>query len=296
MKRRIRRLVPTPLRRWFRESQIYRQRSAIRLAQTSKRIDIVAARFANILHISKHPSLVGKTCLEIGSGRVLSHALMLHLLGAEKVIATDIDPIAQPSTLAHAVRSSIASVPRDVLGPHSNHSHVRARFDNLLGIERFDFDILRRLNIEYRCPLNLATVKLDTRVDFIYSNSVLEHVPVEDVPALLQNLVKCLNPSGTMIHCIHLEDHENIIGNPFAFLRISNEDYTPRVQVERGNRIRSSEWQGVFDAVEGASTDFIYRYSRDDRPLPSPLAPAFVGLEESDLRTSHIGAYTRKLG
>ncbi|RJP32325.1 MAG: hypothetical protein C4536_06430 [Actinobacteria bacterium] len=36
------------------------------LARTSKRIDICAAQFAHVLHLCDHPSLEGKTCLEIG--------------------------------------------------------------------------------------------------------------------------------------------------------------------------------------------------------------------------------------
>ena len=69
-----------------------------------------------------------------------------------------------------------------------------------------------------RSPVDFATAeKLNTPVDFIYSNSVLEHVPVDDVPALLNNLVESLNQGGTMIHCIHLEDHKDINRYPFDY-------------------------------------------------------------------------------
>ena len=54
------------------------------LARTSKRIDICAAQLAHVLHIADRPTLVNKTCLEIGAGWVLSHSIVMHLLGAKR--------------------------------------------------------------------------------------------------------------------------------------------------------------------------------------------------------------------
>jgi len=295
MEREIWRLLPNTLKQRIRQSDFYARRQAIRLASSSKRIDICSAQFAQIFHLSKHSSLEGKTCLEVGAGWVLTHALVCYLLGAKRVIATDILPCARPDAVSLAVRDAIAYIPRDVLAPFSDHSRIRERLDRLLSVSRFSFETLKEFGIEYRSPVDFAAQKVETPADFIYSMSVLEHVPSDDVPVLLDNLVGGLNPGGTMIHCIHLEDHRDISRRPFDFLSIAETEYTRGLQSERGNRIRCSEWERLFGDLEGTSTDLIYGYSRLDRALPESVCPSISYSDEHDLRTSHIGVYTRRV-
>ena len=294
MRRLISKLLPDGLKRRIRQSNYCTQRSAIRLASSSKRIDICSAQFAQIFHLSNHPSIEGKTCLEIGAGWVLTHALVCYLLGAKRVIATDVVPCARPEAITSALRKAIHSIPRDILAPFSDHSRIRERYDRLLSISKLSFDTLKELGIEYQSPVDFAAEKINTSVDFIYSYSVLEHVPNDDVSALLNNLVESLNQSGTMIHCIHLEDHKDIKRNPFDFMKIAENQYTREIQSERGNRIRCSEWKRIFDGLEGTDTNFIYSYSRLDKSLPESIDPSISYCDEHDLRTSHIGVYTRK--
>ena len=154
--------------------------------------------------------------------------------------------------------------------------------------------MLQNFGIEYLSPVDFAEDKLTTPVDFIYSNAVLEHVPIDDVSALLNNLVGSLCEGGTMIHCIHLEDHKDIQGDPFAFLDIPGNQYTRKLQSNRGNRIRCSEWRRLFGNIDGVKTDFIYDYSRIDKPLPESIDRSISYSDEADLRTSHMGVYTQK--
>lgn len=294
MQRLISKLLPNAMKQKIRQSNYYTHRTAIRLASSSKRIDICSTQFAHIFHLLKRPSIEGKICLEIGAGWVLTHALVCYLLGAKKVIATDIVLCARPDTISLALRHAIASIPRDILAPFSNHSRIRERFNRLLSISQFSFDTLKEFGIEYQSPVDFADEKVNTAVDFIYSFSVLEHVPNDDVSALLNNLVESLNLGGTMIHCIHLEDHKNINRYPFDFLNIAENQYTRNLQSERGNRIRCSEWRRIFENLEGTNTDFIYSYSRLDKALPESIDSSISYYDEHDLRTSHIGVYTRK--
>jgi len=294
MERLISKLLPNALQQKMRQSNYYTHRTARSLASSSKRIDICSAQFAHIFHLSKHPSIEDKICLEIGAGWVLTHALVCYLLGAKRVIATDIVPCARPDTISLALRGAIPSIPRDILAPFSDHARIRERLDRLLSISQFTFDALKQLGIEYLSPVDFSVEKVNTPVDFIFSNSVLEHVPNNDVPALLNNLVASLNQGGTMIHCIHLEDHKDINRCPFEFLKIPENRYTRKLQSERGNRIRCSEWRRLFGNIEGTNTDFIYSYSRLDKALPKKSDASISYHDELDLRTSHIGVYTRK--
>jgi len=203
-------------------------------------------------------------------------------------------PCARPDTISLALRDAIAYMPRDILAPFSDHSRIRERFNRLLSISQFSFDTLKELGIEYQSPLDFATEKVNAPVDFIYSYSVLEHVPNDDVPALLNNLVESLNQGGTMIHCIHLEDHKDINSYPFDFLNIPENQYTRKLQSDRGNRIRFSQWRMLFGNLKGTNTDFIYSYSRQDKALPESIDPSIAYHDSQDLRTSHIGVYVRK--
>ena len=294
MRSQIKKLLPDVLKQKIQQSNYVKRRSAIRLASSLKRIDICSAQFAHIFHLSKHSSLEGKTCLEVGAGWVLTHALVCYLLGARRVIATDIIPFARPDAIPFALKNAIASLTRDVLAPFSDHTRIRERFNKLLSISHFSFDTLKELGIEYHSPIDFATEKLDIPIDFIYSHSVLEHVPYDDVQAILNNLVESLNQDGSMIHCIHLEDHKDLLRYPFDFLSIAANRYPQKLQSSRGNRIRSSEWEKIFSDIQGANTDFIYSYSRLDKALPNTIDPSISYYDEHDLRTSHIGVYTRK--
>lgn len=298
MRQIITKLIPSTIKQKIKESDYYTHRTTVKravdLASTSKRIDICSAQMAHIFHLSKLSSIEGKICLEIGSGWVLTHALVLYLLGAEKVIATDVVPIAQPQTLHLALKDAIAYLPRDILAPFYEHSRIRERYNRLLSIPEFNFDVLNDLGIEYKSPIDFSLEKVSEPVDFIYSGSVLEHVPTDDIPALLSNLVECLNPQGVMIHCIHLEDHRDIIGDPFRFLEVPGEEFSRTLQSNRGNRVRSSSWREYFDDLDGVNSEFIYSYSRLEKPLPGVIDSSIPYIDEDDLRVSHIGVCTRK--
>jgi hypothetical protein len=249
MRQLISRLLPIPLKNKILQSDCLINKDARRLAKSSKRLDLCAAQFANVLHLSEISSIEGKVCLEIGGGWVLTHAVVCYLLGAKKVIVTDVMPYARPETLSCAIKNSIDSIPRDMLAPFSGHSLIRERYNKLLSISVYNFDALSELGIEYRSPIDFAVDKIDTPIDFIYSFSVLEHVPKDDIKGLLNNLIDSLSANGVMIHSIHLEDHRSIGEYPFEFLSRPANEYTRKEQTQRGNRIRFSEWNTIFASL-----------------------------------------------
>ena len=262
------------------------------MAQTNKRLDVCSAQLAHALHLTGI-NLRGKTCLEIGTGWVLSHAVGMHLLGAKKVIATDIDPVARPQTLRYSIGEAVQYLPVDILSPFEDHEEIRRRMWRLASINDFSFDTLRTMGIEYDAPIDLAQRPLGRNVDFIYSASVLEHVPVDDVRPLLENLVHDMSPGGHMIHCIHMEDHRDP-GDPFRFLGESGESYGREMQTRWGNRIRRSSWTKVFSKLEGTDHKFFYDYSNHDKPLPSHIDSAVEHTDEDDLRCTHLGVLVTK--
>ncbi len=260
---------------------------------TAKRLDLCAAQFALVLHHLRTNPVRDRVCVEIGSGWVLSHAMICHLLGARKVYATDIRPMAYPAFLRQALHNAEQSIIRDVLAPYCPHTDIRRRLENLLSLREFSFESLKGLGIEYVSPLDLGRQPLSFKADFIFSFAVMEHVPAVHVAPLLKNLADSLNPGGSMVHCIHLEDHRDF-NDPFVFLSASEGDYTDKVQTIRGNRIRRSQWRRFFGEIPGIESRFIYEWSRIDRKLPEKISPEVLYENEQDLRVTHLGVYSEK--
>ena len=287
-------VIPSGWLSRIRESAFFRYQRARELARTSKRLDICAAQFAHVLHLAGPISLEGKTCLEVGAGWVLSHALVCHLLGAAQVIAADIQPQAEPRALDIAVRESIGSLPREILSPFAEPARIRERFAGLTSIPRFGFDALTSLGILYQSPVDFSRQKPAGEFDFIYSFSVLEHVPEAQVGNLLGNLAASLKPGGIMLHCIHLEDHQDIEGRPFDFLGLAGQAYGPGMESSRGNRLRASAWFRLFSALGGVQSTVLYAHERTERGLPGTIDPRVSFTDEHDLRISHLGVLSRK--
>ena len=81
-----------------------------RLLARNRQVETMAAHFAHLLHRA-NITLKDRVCLEIGSGWVLSHAIVMYLLGAKRVIATDIIRGAYPSVLKQAFDADLLRRP-----------------------------------------------------------------------------------------------------------------------------------------------------------------------------------------
>lgn len=262
------------------------------LARSSKRLDVVAAQVAHLLHLSG-VDVRGRVCLELGSGWVLSHALVLHLLGARAVIACDLERQASAAALRDAVGAATPSIVRDVLSPFEDHELLRERLEALLrltGARHLELEALRALDVEYVAPLDLTRGRLGRPVDLVLSSSVLEHVPVRDVPSLLGNVAADLAPSGVMIHAVHLEDHRDAATAPFAFL--AEEGFA--AEGTRGNRLRASAWRRRFAALPGLVTRDLYAWRRAAALLPARVVEGLEHEGVDDLRASHVAFLTTR--
>lgn len=297
-------VVPKPIRQFIKHcfgGNIYYSNFLTTLfakqwAEKDKRIDVCASQFAFLFHLANISSISGKICLEIGSGWVLSHTIVCYLLGAKKVIATDYYPLARPRVLKYAIKKSTVSLIRDCLAHFDDHQRVRNRLDNILSIKKFDFNILSELGIEYRAPIDILYTYDIKDVDFIYSLSVFEHIPTNQVSQMIFQLKEMLSPGGIMLHAIHLEDHHPSQNNPFAFLSES-ENYDINQQLSRGNRLRKSTWQKLFNQYPDMKSQLIYEWARTDKNivLPTAIDRSIEYFDEQDLRVTHIGVLSTKI-
>ncbi|MEH1943179.1 MAG: hypothetical protein V7L01_23570 [Nostoc sp.] len=271
---------------------LYNKMHSSKLAAAGKRLDICANEIAIYLLQSGKEKYVlrDKICLEIGSGWLLTHSLVFYLLGAKKVYATDVCPLLQPENIFKAVCNSVDWSILDSLSTFEDRDIIDLRLKKLLSFKNLSVEVLQDLGIEYIAPIDLSQkVPSKEKIDFIFSKSVLEHVPVDDVVPLLENLVSSLSEDGFMFHLIHLLDHRNMRQRPFDFFAYQQDAYSRELQSRWGNRIRRSQWKQIFSNLKHLDSKFVFEWSQKEGELPEKIDSSIQYTDEEDLRISHIG-------
>jgi hypothetical protein len=272
----------------------YNKVHSSKLAVEGKRLDICASEIAIYLLQSGKDKYVlrDKICLEIGSGWLLTHSLVFYLLGAKKVYATDVYPLLQPENILKAVCNSVDWSILDSLSTFEDRDTMHLRLKKLLSFKKLSVQVLQDLGIEYIAPIDLSQKMLNKeKIDFIFSKSVLEHVPVDDVVPLLENLASSLSEDGFMFHLIDLVDHRNGKEKPFDFFIYQQKAYSRELQSRWGNRIRRSQWKQIFSNLKHLDAKFVFEWSRKSGELPEKIDSSIQYTDEEDLRISHLGVF-----
>ena len=83
--------------------------------------------------------------------------------------------------------------------------------------------------VDYRAPADASeTSLLESSVDVVFSNSVLEHVPRDMIAACFAEAKRILRPGGVMFHSVNCGDHYAYTDrsiNQLHFLQYSDEDW-----------------------------------------------------------------------
>lgn len=105
-----------------------------------------------------------------------------------------------------------------------------------------------RFGIDYRAPLDARhTGFASSSVDFISSTMTYEHIPEQEIPALLNECHRILRPGGLMSLAIDYEDHWFYFDkslSPYHFLQYSDaawKKYNPALHFQ--NRLRHRDYR-----------------------------------------------------
>jgi len=194
-------------------------------------------------HSTTRPPIRGTTWVEIGSGsqNPAAFLFLILMLGAQRCIAVDPDPIQNPP-MAWKALADMAGIllvdPKSVLELEECDPH-----DMLRNIASFDLAKLRAGNGEgidsSRFTYLQETVESlslpDETADVVISNAFLEHV--EDLETVARQLFRITRPGGLGIHGIDGKDHRvysDSSVSPLAFLELAES----KPIVEGCNRIR----------------------------------------------------------
>jgi SAM-dependent methyltransferase len=153
----------------------------------------------------------GRTFLEIGTGRRINLPLALWLLDAAGVITVDVNPYLKYELIQRDLQY-IRENRSEIEGLF--HGQATFRADRLEDLLRFDFsrrpigDLLRLCQITYRAPADASRLDVPSRtMDYHVSNQVLEHVPPQDIRAILAEANRVLKDDGLCVHHVDLTDH-----------------------------------------------------------------------------------------
>lgn len=221
--------------------------------------------------------LDGKTVLEIGPGDSLASAVAARAHGAAQTLLVDAGAFASRDVaLYHAMAAALAErgqTPPDL----SNAPTLEA--------------VLTRCSSRYLTTGVEAFAELaDGSVDLIWSHSVLEHIPLKQLPRLMAEMRRVLKPDGRMSHNIDFQDH---LAHGLNSLRFSEAVWESPVMRNAGfytNRVRAGTMHGL---MRQAGFEFIEEGFGRWPALPLSrrhLDPTFRDLTDDDLsiRTSHL--------
>jgi SAM-dependent methyltransferase len=223
--------------------------------------------------------LQGKTVLELGPGDGIASAMLAAAHGARAILL-----------------DTGAYVRADMAGVRTLAAQLRAAGLNLPDVENCrDLDaVFAACGARYLTRGLTSLRELpDASVDWIFSQSVLEHVRRRDFAATLAECRRVLAPGGAFTNHVDLKDH---LGGALNNLRFSHRVWESEFFARSGfytNRIRYAEMLALFRA---AGFEVAWTTTVEWQVLPTPrgrLDGQFRSLPEDDLKVSGFDVLLR---
>lgn len=270
------------------EDSMFNKQIAIRDAKGKCNLEQASIIFAEYLEILDCKSIEGKVCLEIGAGYVSINSIIMWLLGAKRVHAMDLNNILVVEALDLACSKFDKSKVFETLVKFVDDSDkFRQKIDYLYDFKFKNFDDVNYF-FSYIAPFNILSDVIDNKFDFVFSISVLEHIPPSIINDFMGSLIKIHSKNGESVHFIDLTDHYDHNENPFGFLSTKYEDYDEdKLADSRGNRIRAYEWQNILKnhPVKIIKSHLI---KSDPSFLPKNLSSKYINLQKEELLNKSI--------
>lgn len=164
---------------------------------------------ARQLRVTNVP-IEGARFLEIGSGWYPTLPICLYLVGAQRVLTYDLVRHLQPDLtrkLVARLATEVASI-AEAAGVYAGLCEARrARLQASLSTGASIGDASEGC-IEYRAPADAAATELPQQsIDVVFSNSVLEHIPLVVLDAIFAESWRILRPGGVVFHSVNCGDH-----------------------------------------------------------------------------------------
>lgn len=217
-----------------------------------------------------------RVALEFGAGRALTTPLLLSAAGAERVYAVDLQRLAHIDQVNAAI-GELARLTDGDWTPVDSFAQLKERY-----------------GIVYQAPGDARSTGLaDGSVDFVYSTATLEHIPPNQIVAIMRECRRILRTSGRVCFTIDYHDHyasaDRSIGymNFYQFGEEEWRRYNPDSHFQ--NRLRHSDYVSLF-RKEGweilIQEPHFERWSESDLHRVA-LHPSFKHYSQEDLTASN---------
>jgi hypothetical protein len=221
------------------------------------------------------------TLLEIGAGRDLAYALSLRLLGFAHVLTIDLNPLARIE-LVQQVLTRLGMV-----------AAMEVPTLTSLG------ELPRLLGLEYRAPMDARRTSLAAgSVHCLVSRDTLEHIPRDDIAAILREAHRILAPRGLVIMQIDYSDHYSHVDRrigPFNFLTYTERAWrTWNSGFLYQNRLRHGDYVELFRRSGFEVLDEVVDREQPDANVESRLAPQWRDRDPRDVFALRARIMARK--
>ena len=186
---------------------------------------------------------------EFGAGQDLMIPLIFYSFGISRQILTDIRSLARIELINHTIKQ-----------------FTKINFDNIK-IKRTPnqyldgktkkeclFQLKQYYGIEYLAPCDARNTHLESSsINFITSTNTLEHIPRQDIQAILKECHRLLKPNGIMSFIIDYQDHYSFFDkniSVYNFLRYS--DFTWKIfnpSLHYQNRLRHKDYLNLIKSA-----------------------------------------------
>jgi len=247
-------------------------------------------------------SLDDVTFYEFGAGWDMIIPLAFYGFGVERQILIDIRHLSRPKLINDAIEKYTAWAPYEFL--RKPDKRLMAPFDFAATLKQY-------YGIDYRAPCDPRRTGLESgSIDCITSTSTLEHIPLEDIKALLLECHRILRDEGLMSCIIDYLDHYSYFDkkiSAYNYLQYSDATwalFNPALHYQ--NRLRHRDYLDLFYAagfeiVEEAryggterDLEVIGRLSLDQRFRTYSLQDLAVGSALIVARKSHAATHRQQ--
>jgi len=186
------------------------------------------------------------TFYEFGAGWDLMVPLAFYALGVERQILVDIRNLVRVELVNDTIEK-FQRMPPDF-------GFLRKPDRLLNGGDAFLPSLEKYYGIDYRAPCDARAAGLASgSIDCITSTNTLEHIPPQDIQAILRECHRLLRNNGIMTFRIDYKDHYAYFDNSISvynFLQYSNKAwsfFSPMLQYQ--NRLRHRDFLELFQTV-----------------------------------------------
>lgn len=253
----------------------------------------------SLLAAGGRPSVEGRVLVEIGTGWYPTNPLLFALAGARACHTYDIvrhlDESMTRQLLVHLQRhlAEIAAL--------AGRSEAAVRADHARITAAADLDgLLDAAGIAYHAPGDATRTGLaDGSVDVVFSNSVLEHVDPDVLPALMAESRRLVAGRGVSVHAVACNDHYAHFDRSISFVNYLQFDDRAWARwnnpLNYQNRLRAPDF---IDAARGAGLTIVHE-ERAVRPgvrealAAMQVAPRFARYAPADLAATTVNFVAR---